>query len=128
MGPVPADRKDLLRLGLDQLLCKPCGEQSNQATLGPVEKLVEEALQIFVDYCLKREFAGLLRQVQSGRQKYLNELIPKFVREFQPSLSAQQRSRMEGQLRGLISAYTHNVFNSIKATSRGRSPRGSDKT
>ena len=128
VGPVPADRKDLLRLGLDQLLCNPCGEPSKQATIGPVEKLVEEALQIFFDYYVKREFAGLLRQVQSGRQRYLSELIPRFVREFQPSLSAQQRSRMEGQLKGLISAYTHTVFNSIKATSRGRSPRGFEKT
>jgi glutamyl-tRNA reductase len=128
VGPVPAGRKDLLRLGLDQLLCNPGGEQFNQATIGPVEKLVEEALQIFVDYYVKREFAGLLRQVQSGRQKYLSELIPRFVREFQPSLSAQQLSRMEAQLKGLISAYTHTVFNSIKAASRERSPRGSEKT
>jgi len=128
VGPVPLDRKDLLRLGLDQLLCNPCGGPSNHAAIGQVEKLVEEALQIFVDSCAKREFAGLMREVQSGRQRYLSELIPRFVREFQPSLSAQQRSRMEGQLKGLISAYTHNVFNSIKATSRGKSPRGFDKT
>ena len=128
VGPVPAGRKDLLRLGLDQLLCKPGGESSSQATVEPVEKLVEEALQVFVDYSVKREFAGLLRQVQSGRQKYLSELIPRFVREFQPSLSAQQLSRMEVQLKGLISAYTHTVFSSIKANSRGRSPRGSEKT
>ncbi len=108
------------RVGLDELVewhqARGC-EGAERACVA-TEALVERALAELVRFCSEPVFTPVLERVQRRHRALVGDELSGALRERLPSLSDAERSRLESELRVLLSGFTDDVLQAIRDGAR----------
>lgn len=99
---------------LDDLLVdqsRPYGADDLQHVLDMVDEAVEE----FRLVCRKRSVARLLRATQDSYDRLAYKQLPALLRDGIADLDSETASRVEGELRAAVRAYTRQIVREIEA-------------
>ena len=112
--------------GLDDLLSD--GPHAwDDTDMGAVLGIVDDAVEEYRLACRKREVAGLLRTTQDRYDRLVYENLPRLLDAAlqegdPPTLDAEARRHLEGDLRNAIRAYTRDIVGAIEETVAGKEP------
>ncbi len=110
-------RTGATRAGLDDLKADPVGSPSPEAQRKhrrSAERLVARAIEEITIFAREGSVVEIYDEVRRRHERFVNEEIPAYLEEKVGGLDASQRAHLAFGLKGMVLAYTNEIFGAIK--------------
>jgi len=120
-------RTGATRAGLDDLKADPVGSPSpeeQQRHGRTAERLVAQAVEEFTIYAREGSVVEIYDEVRRRHERFVNVEIPAYLEKKVGGLDDSQRAHLAFGLKGMVLAYTNEIFGAIK---RSLAPQEEDE-